>query len=108
MSAIYTIHQIMPLSIPMSACFYDHDELEVTRRDVVCLAIVKFGVEGGSESAVIRPMVCEKSGAVIDPVFLPDFLGFEVNGAVENWDEKVEEILAKIEEKTFKFRKAVN
>lgn len=97
MSAIYTIHQIIPSQIPMSACFYDHDEMEVMRRDVVCLAIIKFNAGVGGDSSVVRPMICQKSGAVIDPGFLSGFLGFEINGMVEDWDEKIREMVDVIE-----------
>lgn len=107
MPTLFTIHQIISPSIPMSACFYDHDDLEVTRRDVVCLAIIHFG-ELENKISVIRPMVCDKLGVITDPGFLPGFLGFEINGVVENWDERIRELVNVIEGKSLIGRKVVN
>ena len=107
MPTTFHIHQIISPSIPMSACFYDHDELEVIRRDIVCLAIIEFG-NNENKSSVVRPMICKKDGAIIDPGFLPGFLGFEINGNMENWDEKIRELVNVIEGKSLIGRKVVN
>ena len=111
----YQIHQIIPAPIPMQAVYYDLSEEELVRQDVICLAIVHCypkqskdevkQVKGTTESAwnmvsiapipdsYIRPMVCEKDGNFIDPEWLDGFLGIEINGKPEDWEEEIRELM---------------
>lgn len=120
MSDTFHIHNIMPCTISMQAVFYDFDEEEVYRRDVLCLAVVHYYEEQepptrpfGSDAtwqitptplpeSYIRPMVGDEDGYIDDPDFIDGFLGVEYGGIIKNWDSKIREVVEEYEKKSFK------
>ena len=110
----FQIHQIMPVTIPMQAVFYDPEEMELVRQDVICLAVVYIYPEAQPEKqtdklfgadhtwsittatpipeSYVVPMVGDREGYFCDPSCLDGFLGIEYNGKEESWDEAIREL----------------
>jgi hypothetical protein len=100
----YKIQQIMPVTIPMQACFYDDEEMEIVRQDVMCLAVIKFG----DEDDFITTMVCDQYGNFYDPCSDDNFLGIEVNGDKINWDSEIRKIEKEIESRNGGYKGRIN
>lgn len=94
----YQIHQIMPCAVPMKIVFYDVDEEELVREDVVCMAII-HGYDGNNPipDSLVVPMIGDRHGDFYDPCGQDDFIGVEYNGKEENWDEEIRELEMRME-----------
>lgn len=95
----FQIHQIMNLTIPMQVALYDSEEEEVTRRDILCLAIIRYPDdegEGNEYSDYIEPMIGERNGGIIPANWLDGFLGIEYGGKSENWDDEIRELRGEV------------
>ena len=110
----YQIHQIIPAPIPMQAVYYDPSDEEVTRQDIICLAVVY--IYPGPEKvepqkagdiwtmvtstpvpdSMVRPMVGMKDGEFIDADWLDGFLGIEYGGKSEDWDDEIRELRGEV------------
>ena len=95
----FKIHQIMPTPIPMQAVLYDPADEDTTRRDIICLAIIRYpddDGEGDGYSDYIEPMIGERNGGIIPANWLDGFLGIEYSGKQENWDEEIRELRGEV------------
>jgi hypothetical protein len=124
MSNEYQIHQIQSVAIPMQAVFYDPDEMEITRQDIICLAVIRpypeaIMVDSGLPAPplvekqvvfddFIRPLIGQRDGDMIDPSWLDGFLGIEYNGFAVNWDEAIRELEAGAKGECEKCKKGMN
>ena len=91
----FQIHSIVNCNIPMQVALYDPEEEEVTRRDILCLAIIRYPDdegEGDSYSDYIEPMIGERNGGIIPTNWLDGFLGIEY-GKQESWDDEIRELM---------------
>ena len=89
----FQIPQITPCPIPMTACFYDIDEMEITRVDVIFLAVIRM--EGDDD--FIAPMIGTPCGDFYDPCFDDNFLGMEYSGVECSWQDEIREMEEKAE-----------
>lgn len=114
----FQIHQIMPCTIPMTAVFYNLDDDEIYRLDVLCLAVVHcyeeqetppvndktWVISNPIPESYIRPMVGDDDGYIDDAEFIDGFLGVEYSGVLKNWDAKIRDVreeMEKIEKERF-------
>lgn len=104
----YQINQIMPCPVPMEAVFYDFDEEEVIRQNVICLAVIHYidtkaectpsgqDVITKETNDFIVPMVGDKEGYICDATWLDGFLGVEYDGKAMDWDSEIRAMLEEI------------
>lgn len=93
----YQIHQILNCTIPMQAVFYDPDEMEVVRQDVICLAVIRYpNDEGAGYWDYIEPMIGERDGSIIPAEWQDGFLGVEY-GKELDWDTEIRELTKEAE-----------
>ena len=104
----YQINQIMQCPVPMQACFFDFDEEEIVRQDVICLAVIRCidtkaectpsgqDVISKETNDFVVTMVGDKKGYICDATWLDGFLGVEYDGKTVSWDSEIREMLEEI------------
>jgi len=88
---------MIPCPIPMKAVFYDINEMEIVKQDVLFLAVIKDYSEEGWDD--ILPMVGEKNGNFCCPAWLDGFLGVEYDNEKCCWDDEIREYEKEINDK---------
>jgi hypothetical protein len=82
----------------MQVVFYDMDDEELVRKDIVCLAVVYYFEDNEFiPNSFIEPMIGDESGFFCNPCWEDNFIGVEYNGKEENWDEEIRELEARME-----------
>jgi hypothetical protein len=88
----YQISSIIPTPVSMVAVYYDPEEMEIVRQDVICLAIIRYpNDEGDGYWDYIEPMVGDRDGSIVPADWQDGFLGVEY-GKELNWDSKIRQM----------------
>lgn len=94
----YQIHHTIKCPVPMVAVSFSLEEEETMWQEIVFLAVIRDFPDADSDDFV-RPFVATREGNFIDPAWMDGFLGIEVDGVKQNWDEEIREFI-KAGEKT--------
>jgi len=94
----------------MSACFYDDEEIEVVRQDVICLAVIYMYPDTATTipDSFVVPMVVDQEGNIYDPCGQDDFLGIECSGKELDWEDKIREMVEEVENENCKKYRGIN